>query len=55
MDTAGELSPFRLFWNSTIHAYLGEIFEKGREFPRSKFYYQPWLSVPLDSNIDKYI
>ena len=39
MNTSGECSPLRLFWNSTIHAVSGEIFEKGREFPQSEFYY----------------
>ena len=36
MDTAGELTPLRWFSNSIIHAFSGEIFEKGREFPISE-------------------
>ena len=36
MDTSGELSPH---WNSIIHTYVGEIFEKGLKFPRCEFYY----------------
>ena len=50
MDTAGELSPFRWFWNSTIYAYSGEIFEKGRGFPRSEFYYRTLINIFVVTN-----
>ena len=51
MDTSGEFSPLRLFWNSTIHAVSGEIFEKGREFPQSEFYYPTLAYSSLKASI----
>ena len=48
IDTSGELSPLRWFQNSIIHAYLGEIFGKGREFPQSKFYYPRFHPIHYD-------